>query len=140
MDKILDLMKQCISVYRDGDRFGLLRHIATVSGTFWIEDELPPDERMLHWPELELLSAFEFLRPELTPEEVVLLDGWIAKYAAWREQGIFFQRYNDMRPRFKYSWKDERQDCEKALGRQIPRSHWWFWPNEEEATTDNWGK
>lgn len=133
MDKVHAYIEEEREFYRHETRRELLEHIATVSGTFWIEDELEPWERMVHWPELELLSAFEFLRPELTREERVILDGWIAKYAGWRERGLFPQRYDDAGNRRKYPWKDERKDAAECLGRLIPRSHWWYWTDDKRG-------
>ena len=69
MDKVHAYIEEYQRLYGNMSRRELLEHIATVSGTFWIEDNLEPWERMNDWPELELLSAFEFLRPELPEEE-----------------------------------------------------------------------
>ena len=62
MDKVHIYIEEEREFYRHKTRHDLLEHIAIVSGTFWVEDELESWERMVHWPELELLSAFEFLR------------------------------------------------------------------------------
>ena len=132
MDKVHAYIEEEREFYRHKTRRDLLEHIATVSGTFWIEDELEPWERMVHWPELELLSAFEFLRPELSEEELGILDGWIAKYAGWREQGIFFQRYQETKGS-RFTWKKYRERMEEEFGRLIPRSHWWFWPDDKRG-------
>jgi hypothetical protein len=131
MARVHAYIKESQKLYNNMTRYELLEHIATVSGTFWIEDDLEPWERMNDWPELELLSAFEFLRPELSGKERQILDGWIAKYTKWSEQGIFPQRYDDTVCRAKYSWEAERKDAETELGRSIPKSHWWFWPPSE---------
>lgn len=133
MDKVHAYIEEHQRLYNNMSRRELLEHIATVSGTFWVEDGWEPWERMNDWPELELLSAFEFLRPELTEEERGVLDGWIAKYAGWREQGLFPQRYDDTACRAIYTWKDERRYAAECLGRQIPRSHWWFWPDDKRG-------
>lgn len=132
MDKVHSYINEIRKSYNNMSRRELLEHIATVSGTFWIEDELEPWERMNDWPELELLSAFEFLRPELTEEERAILDGWIAKYAGWREQGIFFQRYRETRGS-RFTWKQYREGMEGKFGRLIPRSHWWYWPDDKRG-------
>ena len=132
MDKVHAYIEEEREFYRHKTRRDLLEHIATVSGTFWIEDELEPWERMVHWPELELLSAFEFLRPELSEEERGILDGWIEKYTGWREQGIFFQRYRETKGS-RFTWKQYRERMEEEFGRLIPRSHWWFWPDDKRG-------
>jgi len=133
MDKVHAYIEEYQRLYGNMSRRELLEHIATVSGTFWIEDNLEPWERMNDWPELELLSAFEFLRPELPEKEQAILDSWIAKYAGWRDQGIFFQRYDEAAHCHRYSWKEERKDTEECLGRLIPRSHWWYWPGDKRG-------
>jgi hypothetical protein len=130
MDKILPYIKEHIELYRKQDQYSLLKHIATYSGNFWTEDDLEPWEREVHYPEFELLSAFEFLRPELPPEQTAILDGWIAKYAKWRDEGIFYQRYQESWGS-RFTWEDARKDAEEDLGRLIPRSHWWWWPPEK---------
>ena len=130
MDKVHSYIKGYIELYKQKDQYALLDYVATSSGMFWVEDELKPWERDVHWPELELLSAFEFLRPELPPEQVKLLDYWIAKYAGWRDDGVFFARYKEAKGG-KFTWEQERLDTEEILGRLIPRTHWWFWPPEK---------
>jgi hypothetical protein len=92
---------------------------------------MEPWERLAHYPELELLSAFEFLRPELSEEELQIVEDWRNLYARWRDEGIFFERYGQTASRAKYSWEAERKDAETELGRSIPRTHWWFWPPSE---------
>ena len=127
MDKVHAYIEEHQKLYNNMSRRELLEHTAGWAGSFWIDDDLEPWERMNDSPELELLSAFEFLRPELTEGERAILDGWIAKYAGWREQGLFPQRYDDTACRATYTWKDERRYVAECLGRQIPRSHWWYW-------------
>jgi hypothetical protein len=130
MDKVLPYIKEHVELHRQPDQLAFLRHIAGWAGSFWIDDGLEPWERMVEWPEFELLSAFEFLRPELPPEQTALLDGWIAKYAKWRDEGIFYQRYQESWGS-RFTWEDARKDAEEDLGRLIPRSHWWWWPPEK---------
>jgi hypothetical protein len=130
MDKVHAYIKENVEIYRGADQKTLLEHLASWAGSFWIDDELEPWERMAEDDELVLLSAFEFLRPELPPEQIKILDDWIAKYAVWREQGIFYERYREAGG-YKFTWEQERKDAEEELGRLIPRSHWWFWPPQE---------
>ena len=130
MDKIHSYIEEHVRLYNLGDGHALLEHIALHAGLFWAEEELEPWERMVHWPELELLSAFEFLRPELPPEQAKILDRWIAKYAEWRDRGVFFRWY-EAAWGDRFTWEQEREDAEEELGRLIPRSHWWFWPPKE---------
>lgn len=130
MDKVRSYIKEYVRLYNQEDWYALLEHIATCAGLFWTEEDLQPWERMVEWPELELLSAFEFLRPELPPEQVKILDWWISKYAEWREQGVFYQWYKEAWGD-RFSWEQERKDAEEELGRLIPKSHWWFWPPRE---------
>jgi hypothetical protein len=127
MDKVHAYIKENIALYNQEDQYAILEHIGTSAGLFWIDDELEPWERDVHWPEFELLSAFEFLRPELPPEQVKILDLWLAKYAEWRGEGIFFKQYRESWGG-SFTWEQERRDAEEELGRLIPRSHWWFWP------------
>ena len=131
MDKLHSYIKETLEIHRQPDQSVFLEHVANWAGSFWIGDGLEPWERMVEWPELEWLSAFEFLRPELPPKQAANLDRWIAKYTAWRERGIFFERYREAQGR-KFTWRQERLDAEEELGRLIPRSHWWFWPPETE--------
>jgi hypothetical protein len=130
VDRIHAYIKENVALYKRKDQCDLLSHIAGWAGTFWIEDDLEPWERIVEDAEPELLSAFEFLRPELPPEQVKILDEWIAKYAGWRDEGIFYQRYKEAQGS-KFNWEEERKDAEEELGRLIPRSHWWFWPSQE---------
>jgi len=130
MGKVHSYIKEQIELHRRNGQHDLLEYIATSAGMFWVEDGLEPWEREVHWPELELLSAFQFLRPALPPEQTAILDRWIAKYAGWRDQGIFFERYREAKGG-KFSWEQERLFAEEELGRLIPRSHWWFWPPQE---------
>ena len=50
MDKVHAYIEEEREFYRHKTRRDLLEHIATVSGTFWIEDELEPWERMVRLP------------------------------------------------------------------------------------------
>ena len=133
MDKVHAYIEEHQRLYGNMSRRELLEHAAGWAGSFWIDDNLESWERLNNSPELELLSAFEFLRPELTDEERAILDDWIAKYAGWREQGLFPQRYDDTACRATYTWKDERRYVAECLGRQIPRSHWWYWPDDKRG-------
>lgn len=130
MDQLHVYVKENIELYKQPDRNALLAHIASCAGLFWIEDNLEPWDREVEWPELELLSAFEFLRPALPQGQVKILDQWIARYTEWRDRGIFFQRYQEAWGS-KFTWEQERKDAEEELGRLIPRSHWWFWPPQK---------
>jgi hypothetical protein len=131
MDKVRSYIRENIEFYRQPDQYSLLDRMSKHGGLFWAEDGLEPWERMVEWPELELLSAFEFLRPELPPEQVEILDWWIAKYAEWREQGVFYKWYQESWGD-RFTWEQERLDAEEELGRLIPHSHWWFWPPEKD--------
>jgi hypothetical protein len=131
MDKVHAYIKENIQFYRQPDQFAFLRHMASWAGSFWIDDGLEAWERVVEDDELALLSAFEFLRPELPPEQIERLDYWIGKYAEWRDRGIFFERYTESWGG-NFSWEQERRDAEDELGRLIPRSHWWFWPPEKD--------
>ena len=131
MDKVHSYIREHTELYRRKEQYALLEHIATSAGIFWIEDDLESWEREVHYPEFELLSAFEFLRPELPPEQTVILDGWIAKYAKWRDDGILYPRYQESWGS-RFPWEDARKDAEETLGRLIPHAHWWVWPPEKD--------
>lgn len=132
MDKVHAYIDEIRESYNNMSRRELLEHSAGWAGSFWIDDNLEPWERLNDSPELELLSAFDFLRPELSEEERSILDGWIAKYAGWRDQDIFFQRYQETKGSH-FNWKRYREQTEKDFGRLIPRSHWWFWPDDKRG-------
>lgn len=109
----------------------LLAFYADVSGFDWMTPrESPDDYRDAYYSELEMRSAFEFLRPELSGPQRSDLDRWDAKYRQWRDEGVFFHRYRDAQGG-RFTWKEERADAEKVLGRIIPKNHWWYWPPEE---------
>jgi hypothetical protein len=79
-----------------------------------------------------LIGCFSLFPPRLRPtflEQVKILDLWLAKYAEWRGEGIFFKRYRESWSG-SFTWEQERRDAEEELGRLIPRSHWWFWPSD----------
>ncbi len=129
MDKVHAYIKESVVFYKKTDQRELLKDMSLQAGLFWMNEGLEPWERDVHWPELELLSAFEFLRQELPADQRDLLDEWIAKYAGWREQGIFYRNYREAWGG-KFTWKEERTGIENLLGRIIPRDHWWLWPDE----------
>ena len=127
MDKLHAYIKENLAFYWQPDQCSLLDRMSKHGGLFWAEEDLQPWERMVEWPELEMLSAFEFLRPELPPEQVKILNWWLKKYAKWRDQGVFYRWYKEAQGG-NFTWEQERRDAEEELGRLIPRSHWWFWP------------
>ena len=76
MDRLHLYIEESIKDYNQENRLELARHIYDGAGLEWIYDDLEPWERRADYPELELLSAFEFLRPELSTEELQILKDW----------------------------------------------------------------
>ncbi len=102
------------------------------SGIFWLTDEHPPWMREMDFDELEIRSALEFLRPELTARQIGYLEAWTAVWQTLREDGTFHRRVKEVLGG-RLSWPAYRKEVEEALGRPIPRSHWWFWPPEDKS-------
>ena len=99
------------------------------AGLSWCSEGLPDDQRFVEEPELEMRSAVEFMRPELTIGQLKLLKVWDDRYAAWRAAGVFYRNYAIGSP-CRCDWQREREDAAENLGRVIPFSHWWLWPPE----------
>ena len=85
----------------------------------------------VHSEELEMRSALEFLRPQLNPFQLGILEEWDRRYCLWRDEGFFFKRYQAAQGG-RFTWQSQRDYAEKELGRKIPTSHWWYWPPDEE--------
>jgi hypothetical protein len=110
------------------ETFAVCRNLA---GFDWINKrENPWDWCDVESSELEMRSAMEFLRPELSPQQLAILEEWDARYRGWRDEGIFFKRYRDAQGA-RFTWCDERGYAEALFGLTIPPSHWWYWPPGE---------
>ncbi|WP_352426333.1 hypothetical protein, partial [Aminomonas paucivorans] len=103
-----------------------VRHCSQ-SGMFWLEDEINSWERDMDFDELEIRSALEFLRPELTARQISYLEAWDAMWQEFRTRGVFHQRVQESYGG-RFTWEAYRRETEEELGRPIPKSHWWFWP------------
>ena len=106
-----------------------LKWYADWAGSSWGDKGIPDSARIVDAPELEMRSAVEFIRPELTPVQLDVLKEWDKKFTALRNAGIFYRNY-ELGCLYHCEWKREREDAAKYLGRTIPFTHWWYWPPE----------
>ena len=118
------------------DSYGLktVDELATLiyggAGFDWIRDkENDWDYVFVEHLELEVRSTLEFIRLELSPTALSILDKWDALYKEWLAKGIFFERYADASGGL-FTWQRERERAAEWLNRSIPKSHWWYWPPE----------
>lgn len=131
MDGVHLYLKEHIEEMKYVDLDGLIDRYREMIGFDWtIKKENPWDFRMVQFPELEVRSALEFIRPELTERQISLLNEIDRIYKGWIDEGIFYKSYQDSSGG-KFSWQRGRQYTEELLGRSIPKSHWWLWPSEE---------
>ena len=82
--------------------------------------------------EFEMRSALEFIRLELTSSQLDILGKWDAYYKEKIAEGVFYDRYKAAHGG-RFTWKRARESAEKTLGKPIPKSHWWYWPPEEDG-------
>lgn len=99
----------------------------------WLTVETAPDETFLAFDDFPTRSALEFLRPQLSAPQTVLLNGWTAFWQEYRDKGLFYKRVRGAFGR-RFTWPSFRAEGEEELGRKIPRSHWWYWPPGEKAS------
>lgn len=129
-DKAHLYLKEIMASYRSCATMDmLLEHTYDMAGFNWICHE-NPWEAEIEFPELDIRSALEFIRPELTEYQLSILDKIDAQYKEWIAEGIFYDRYKGASGG-RFTWQGEREDLAEELGRSIPKSHWWFWPPEE---------
>lgn len=133
MDTVRAFIDEVMELYGFNNWDDTFQSAYELSGFDWIDArENDWDWRDVESEELEMRSALEFLRPELSPPQLEILEKWDAKYRDWRDEGIFFERYAEAHRSSKWSWQRQREYAEKTLGRIIPRSHWWYWPSDED--------
>lgn len=131
MDKLREFIRKEMDMMKATTLDELLTFYADISGFDWMTPrEAPEDYRDAYYSELEMRSTFEFLRPELSEEQLSTLYRWDEKYRQWRDEGVFFHRYRDAQGG-RFTWQNERAYAEDLLGRTIPKSHWWYWPPDE---------
>ncbi len=94
---------------------------------FWLEDGIEPYNRHMALDCLLYRSLFEFIRPELNAEQITTLELWETDWAEFRDQGVFHDRVRE-EGGGRFKWDDERVHAEERLGRPLPKSHWWYWP------------
>lgn len=108
---------------------GVIARYSEMVGFNWI-NATKDDDGLVHFPELETRSALEFIRLELTAEQVAVLDDIDTIYKRWIERGVFYKQYSNAWGG-RFTWQGERDDIAEVLGRSIPKSHWWLWPPED---------
>lgn len=132
MDRVHEYLQSEMNLHNFRTLDNMIAWYATWAGTSWIHKyDDPAVFQDVEDPELEVRSALEFIRPELTPAQLESLNVWDQKYLKWREEGVFYRRYREVSGP-KFSWQDERNSGETELGRSIPKSHWWYWPKNEK--------
>ena len=131
MDTVHNFLNQRKDSYIKDSLDGLISFVYGNIGWEWIQDtENPWDVVIVCYMELEIRSALEFIRQELTEEQRAILDEWDKTYREWIKQGIFYERYAEASGG-RFRWKDTREEAKELLGRAIPPSHFWFWPPDE---------
>lgn len=133
MDKVHAYIKDEIEFHSTGEASldKLIERYREMIGFDWIyEKENPWDYRDVEFPELELRSALEFVRPELTEKQLAVLAEIDGFYQDWIRMDIFYTRYREAQGG-RFTWQSERDYVSEQLGRSIPKSHWWLWPPEE---------
>lgn len=133
MDRAHLYIKETIDFYpsAEGSLDGLIRRYREMVGFDWIgAKENPWDYSGVEFPEFETRSALEFIRPELTEYQLLVLNEIDSIYKEWITEGIFYERYREAWGD-RFTWQGERNDIAEELGRSIPKSHWWLWPPEE---------
>lgn len=130
MDRVHSEIKEDMDLRNKKTFTEWLAWYAEWAGTSWGSEGLPDELRFVEEPDLEMRSAVEFMRPELSPEQLVLLKVWDDRYTKWRSEGTFFSNYELANGS---NWERERREAAENLGRLIPFSHWWYWPPEPKG-------
>lgn len=121
-------IKDMMALYNCASVTDLTDAIFIGTGFDWIDGQSEPGDYIeVEFPELQIRSALEFLRPELPLTTLQILDKWDVAYKQWISEGIFFERYAKANGPY-FTWEDARKDAARDLGRSIPTSHWWYWP------------
>lgn len=132
MDKVRAFIDETADFYHCKSWDDAILESYKMTGFDWMrEKEFDWDIVDVHSQELEMRSALEFLRPELNARQLEILGHWDASYREWRDQDVFFERYEAAHGA-RFTWERARESAEKTLGRKIPPSHWWFWPPHEK--------
>ena len=133
MDSVRAFVDGVMDLYQCKDWNSTLTQCLNLAGFDWMREKANDwDIVDVHSEELEMRSALEFLRPQLNPFQIGILEEWDRRYCLWRDEGFFFKRYEAAEFGYKSTWQDERNYAEKRLGRKIPTSHWWYWPSDEK--------
>lgn len=131
MDKIYAFIKEEKKCHKKESLDDLIQWYSEWAGFPWLTEDLPEQElRIVEAPELEMRSALEFIRPELSPSQIKFLDSWDKRFNEAVKKGIFYSLYAAASG-YRFTWEDARKEASEMLGRTIPRSHWWFWPPEK---------
>lgn len=128
MDKAHAYIKEMIDFEGYEDLDGLIQRYYEMAGFTWMV-EAEEEFKDVQFPEFELRSALEFVRPELTDKQLVILSKIDELYQEWISQDKFYKRYLDAHGD-RFTWQSERDYVSEQLGRSIPKSHWWLWPPE----------
>ncbi len=127
MDRVHAEIKDDMEMRHKKDFSEWLAWYADGAGVSWCSEGIPDKLRIVDAPDLVMRSAVEFIRPELTEEQLNLLKVWDGRYSEWRKSGVFYTNY-EKGCLYSCDWEDERETASKHLGRSIPKSHWWYWP------------
>lgn len=133
MDSVHKYLSRKMNSYNGLDTIeDLAKFMYGSAGFDWINDKINDwDYFNNYYPEFEVRSALEFIRPELPSSVLAILDEWDTLYKEWIAKGIFYQRYAEVGG-WRFTWENARSDATEMLGRAIPRSHFWYWPPEEK--------
>ena len=132
MDTVRAFVNEVMELYNCKDWDEVFTACWNKVGFDWIDArENDWDWRAVESDEFEMRSALEFLRPELSPTQLAILEKWDNQYKDWRDEGILYERYQAANRSAKWSWAHQREYAGETLGLTIPKSHWWYWPPSE---------
>lgn len=139
MDKVHAFIEEVRDLYACSSLDDVIARSHELVGFDWLEphtgtgvgDGGSADYYDVESSEFEMRSALEFIRPELTAAQLAILEEWDAYYREKIAEGVFYKRYEAAQGG-RFTWESERDFAAKALGRTIPKSHWWYWPPEGE--------
>lgn len=140
MDKVHAFIEEIKELYRCKTLDEVIATSHKLVGFDWLEPHLgdsvgkggSADYYDVESSEFEMRSALEFIRPELTPSQLAVLEKWDTYYKEKIAEGVFYSRYERAAIPSHWSWQKERESTEEDLGRKIPESHWWYWPPDEK--------
>lgn len=131
MDKIYAFVNEEKKCRKRETLDDLIQWYSDWSGFPWLIEDSPEELKIVEALELEMRSALEFIRPELSPSQIKMLDSWDKRFSEAVKKEAFYNLYAAASG-YRFTWEGARKDASDMLGRTIPRSHWWFWPPEEK--------